>query len=138
MKGKKISKEQISVLVGTNATGTHRLKLTMVGKSKRPLAMRNINIETDLPSKYYNTKYAWFTAAIFSDWFFNHFVPAVIKFQVEVLGLPRDEVRTVQLLDNAPAHPNADTLVTHNGQIHVMYLPPNTTSQIQPIGSGYN
>lgn len=135
-KGKKISKERISVLVGSNATGTHRLKLAMVGKSKRPHAMRNMNIEIDLPAKYYNTKNAWFTAAIFIDWFFNYFVPAVIKFQVEVLGIPRDEVRAVLLLDNAPAYPSADTLVAHNGQIRVMYLPPNTTSLIQPMDQG--
>ena len=58
MKGKKISKERISVLVGANATGTHHLKLAMVGKSKRPPAMRKMNIKIDLPSKYYNTKNA--------------------------------------------------------------------------------
>ncbi|CAK8691374.1 unnamed protein product [Clavelina lepadiformis] len=94
-KGKKTSKERLSVLVGSNATGTHRLKLAVVGKSKKPRAFKGLNVERDLPVVYYNSKKAWFNSAIFTDWFFSHFVPATRKYQEEVLKISPDDVRAV-------------------------------------------
>ena len=135
-RGKKLCKRRISALCGANASGTHRLKLCVVGKSKKPHAFKNLDIERDLPAKYYFSKKAWFNASIFSDWFFKYFVPAVIKYQTEVLGITRDQIKAVLLLDNAPAHPEAYKLVSECGKIKVMYLPPNTTSLIQPMDQG--
>ena len=42
------------------------------------------------------------------------------------------------LLDNAPSHPPAEDLVhkTRDGEITVLYLPPNTTSILQPMDQG--
>ena len=42
VRGKKVSKERLSVLCGGNATGTHRLKLTVVGKAAKPRALKDI------------------------------------------------------------------------------------------------
>ena len=39
--GKKMSKERLSVLIESNATGTHQLKFAVVGKSKKK--QRNLN-----------------------------------------------------------------------------------------------
>ena len=135
-KGKKSSKERLSVLVGCNATGMHRLKLAVVGKSKNPRAFRGINIEQSLPVVYYNSKKAWFNQAIFTDWFLSYFVPAVRKYQEEVLKIAPDDVRAVLILDNAPAHPSEEKIVSRDGKIKVLYLPPNTTSVIQPTDQG--
>ena len=128
-KGEKSSKERLSVLVGCNATGMHRLKLAVVGKLKNPRAFRGINIEQSLPKK------AWFNQAIFTDWFLLHFVPEVRKYQ-EVLKIALDNVPAVLVLDNAPAHPSEEKLVSRDGKIKVLYLPPNTTSVIQPMNQG--
>ena len=40
------------------------------------------------------------------------------------------------LLDNAPAHPSADKLTSHDGKITTMFLPPNTTAVLQPLDQG--
>ena len=133
-RGKKASKERLSALVGANADGTHRLKLVIVGKSRAPRAIKDIM--QDLPVIYFNSKKAWFNCAIFLEWFNKFFVPAVIKFQTEVLKLKPEDIKAVLLLDNAPAHPAAEQLVSLCGRIKVLYLPPNTTSVVQPMDQG--
>ena len=89
-----------------------------------------------LPVIYYNTSNAWFNAAIFEDWCFNHFVPEVRCYREDVLHIPPDEVKAILLLDNAPAHPHADKLVSRDGRIKVVFLPSNTTALIQPMDQG--
>ena len=138
LRGKNPARKDCQVLVGCNATGMHRLKLAVVGKSKNPRAFRGINIEQSLPVVYYSSKKAWFNQAIFTDWFLSHFLPEVRKYQEEVLKIDPDDVRVVLVLDNAPAHPSEEKLVSHDGKIKVLYLPPNTTSVIQPMDQGNN
>lgn len=125
--GKKFSKQCISVLMGANATGTHRLKLTVMGKYETPQSMRGLDYDQDLPVIYYNTANACFNSAIVTHWFFHYFVPAVKKYQTEVLKIPTSKVRAILLLDNTTAHPDAEQLATDDNHIRAMYLPPNTT-----------
>lgn len=132
--GKKLNKEKFSALLGANAAGTHRLKPVVIGKAAKPRCMKDCMRE--LPVLYYNTKNAWFNSAIFSDWFFKHFIPEVRHFQEHTLHIPPEDVKALLLLDNAPAHPNAEKLVSSDGKIRVMFLPPNTTSLIQPMDQG--
>ena len=130
---KKSSKERLSLLVGSNATGEHRLKLAVVGISKKPRSFVGLNIERDLLVVYYHSKNAWFNSAIFSNWFSNHSVPAVRIYQEEVLKISSNEVRAILILDNAPPHPSEDILSSGEGKIKVLFIPPNTTSIQQPM-----
>ena len=71
--GKKISKNKFSALLGANDTGTHCFKPVVVGKAAK---LRCLKDHMDsLTVIYYTTSNTWFNAAIFEDWFFNHFVP---------------------------------------------------------------
>ena len=97
--GKKSSQEKLSLFVRCNATGEHRLKLAVVGKSKKPRTSVGQNIECDLPVVYYHSKKAWFNSAIFFNWFLNHFVPAARIYQ-EVLKIFPDEVRPILIQHN--------------------------------------
>ena len=133
-KGRKLDKARFSVLCGANADGSHRMKPIVVGKSAKPRCLKDVMHR--LPCIYYSSTKAWFTSFIFSDAFAKHIVPAIIKFQVEVLKIPEERVRALVLLDNAPAHPAKEKLVAHNGRIRAMFLPPNTTSVIQPMDQG--
>lgn len=134
VKGKKSSKERLSVLVCANASGTHRLKLAVVGKSKAPRALRAII--SDLPVHYFASAKAWFTSAIFLEWFKKYFVPAVREYQIHSLKIAPEDVKALLILDNAPAHPSESVLVSDDGRIRVMFMPPNTTSVIQPMDQG--
>ncbi|XP_050526828.1 jerky protein homolog-like [Daktulosphaira vitifoliae] len=129
--GHKSSKERLTIMTCSNATGTHKIKLTVIGKAKKPRSFKGTEMKY-FPCDYYHHPKAWMNQVIFSEWYFNVFVPSVKKFQDEK-GIPK---RAVLLLDNAPSHPSESTLKTMDGQIFVYYLPPNVTSLIQPMDQG--
>lgn len=63
-------------MVCANATGNHKLPLLVIGKSQKPLAFKNFNLNA-LPMNYYAQKSAWMDQTIFLDWFHEVFVPQV-------------------------------------------------------------
>ena len=130
----KISKDKFSALLGANALGTHHFKPMGVSNAAKPRCLKDLIHE--LPVLYYHTKNSWFTSDIFSDWFFNHFIPEARNFQEKVLHIAPEDVKAVLLLDNAPAHPHADKLVSADGRIRALFIPPNTASLIQPMDQG--
>ena len=65
---------------------------------------------------------------LFTDWFYNDFVPHVTKY-LKSKDLP---IKAVLYVDNCSAHP--DNL--KKGEIECKFLPPNTTSLIQPMDQG--
>jgi hypothetical protein len=125
----KLNKNRVTVLVCANADGSHKLKLLVVGKFKKPRSFKN---STHLPVIYNRQESAWMTAELFKDWFFNYFVPGV-KENLREQGL-REDGNAVLLLDNCGAHPPASELVC--GNIFATYLPANVTSFIQPMDQG--
>ena len=131
--GRKIQKERISIMVCANADGSHRLKPVIVGKSAKPRALKDVMKK--LPVEYHNNRSSWFTQEIVTEWFHKSFDPAVRQHQANY-GVVPDEVKAVLLLDNAPAHPATTKLCSKDGRIKAMFLPPNTTSLIQPMDQG--
>lgn len=125
--GWKESKERVTVLCCANASGSHKLKLLVVGKSMHPRCFKNSKV---LPVHYTANKRAWMTRNIFTEWFTQHFVPAVRQ-NCEKEGLSAD-CKIVLLLDNCSAHPP----VLEKDNVFVKYLPPNCTSLIQPMDQG--
>ena len=120
--GEKMSKERILFLCCANGHGLHRLLLAVVGKSKRPRVLNDCM--SHLPVLYYNSKKAWFKMEIFKNWFFKYFLPAVRKFLAEVLKIDHKDVKTLLILDNAPAKPSESTLVSHDRKIRVIFFHP--------------
>ena len=59
--GGKQSKEQISVLVGSNMSGTEKLKLLVIGKAEKPRCFKNVKTS---PVDYRNNKKAWMTGEL--------------------------------------------------------------------------
>ena len=129
--GRKKSKERVTINACANATGTVKLLLQLIGKAKRPRCFRGL--QTDLlPVEYQGQQNAWMSTEIFHKWFHDSFVPTVRR-KLSSLGL---EQKAVLVLDNCPAHPNAEDLVSEDGKIIAHYLPPNVTSLIQPMDQG--
>lgn len=127
--GAKMSKERVTVLNCANASGTFRLPLMVIGKAAKPRALKNIDMKT-LPVYYRNQKNAWMDATLFKAWFYEEFVPKVKRFLREN-DLPE---KAVLLIDNAGAHPSLSQLKSRG--VVVKFLPPNTTSLIQPMDQG--
>jgi len=129
--GHKSSKERITVMCCGNASGTHKMKLVVIGKAKKPRSFKGTEIK-NLPVDYYSQKGAWMNREIFEDWFKKKWVPEVQSF-LKNKGLPQ---KAVLLLDNAPSHPHESILKTNDGLMVSKFLPPNVTSLIQPMDQG--
>ena len=95
-------------------SGTHRLKLAMIGKSQRPRALRGVK---HVPVQYFGNKNAWVTRELFSEWFTKNFIPAARE-QCTAAGLPKD-YELVLIMDNCTAHPPAETLSRDYVTVHM-------------------
>lgn len=126
-----MNKDRLTILCCANASGTHKIKLAVIGKSKNPRAFKNL-YPTLLPVDYYNQKAGLMNRAIFSDWFYKKFIPRVRSFMAEN-NLPQ---KALLLLDNAPSHPHKSTLKSDDGNIFVVYFPHKVTSIAQPMDQG--
>lgn len=126
--GHKRSKERVTVMACSNASGKHKLPLMVIGKAARPRALKDISPKA-LPVYYKSQKSAWMDATLFTNWFKEEFVPSVTKF-LKRNGFP---IKAMLLMDNAPSHPGEEL---HVGNIVVKFLPPNVTSIMQPMDQG--
>ncbi|XP_050338066.1 tigger transposable element-derived protein 4-like [Bactrocera neohumeralis] len=116
--GGKLSKERLTVLIAANMSGTIKRKLLVIGKSKRPRCFKNVR---SLPVDYVSNSRAWMTSDIFTKW--------VRDWDRE---LKKTKKKILLLVDNCPAHPKIDDLRS----ITLVFLPPNTTSILQPMDQG--
>lgn len=122
---RKVSKERVTFLPCSNASGLHRLKMVVIGKSQNPRAFKNV----DIPVNYYGQKSSWMTKGLFNNWFHKCFVPEV-RTWLKSHNLPQ---KAILLLDNAPCHSCVDELTSDYKLITAMFLPPNCTALIQPM-----
>ena len=129
--GRKKSKDRVTISACANATGTIKLPLLLIGKAARPRCFTRTDMRK-LPVVYKAPQNAWVNTAIFLEWFHDHFVPLV----QEKLTERGKEPRALLVLDNCSAHPDEDLLVSRDGQVKAVFLPPNVTSLIQPMDQG--
>ncbi|XP_045117649.1 tigger transposable element-derived protein 1-like [Portunus trituberculatus] len=129
MPGFKAAKDRLTLLLGGNASGDLKLKPLLVYTSENPRALKNI-AKASLPVVWKSNSKAWITQAIFQEWFYNQFIPEVEKY-CRSNSIP---FNVLLVLDNAPGHP--PYLDDFHPNVKVVYLPPNTTSIIQPMDQG--
>ncbi|XP_068214445.1 tigger transposable element-derived protein 1-like [Palaemon carinicauda] len=124
--GFKAHKDRITLLMCENAVG-FMLKPGLIYKSMNPRALKNNN-KALLPISWVSNKKAWITKALTLDWFVNCFIPQVKLYLIEN-ELP---FKVLLLIDCAGGH--ATDL--HYDGFQVEFLPPNTTSLVQPMDHG--
>ena len=112
--GGKHSKLRLTGLTTANAVG-EKLLLFVIGKSKRPRYFKHIK---HLPCQYCNQKKSWMDIKLFEEW-----VREVDR------CFTREGQKIVLLVDNCPAYPSIDNLISNE----LIFLPPNTTSRLQPM-----
>jgi len=116
--GGKLSKERVTVLACANATGTHKLRLLVIGKSRSPCCFKNVK---SFPVDYVSQSRAWMTAELFSNW---------LKKLDQYFAKKNKKV--LLFVDNCPAHPKDVELEF----LKVVFFPPNATSRLQPLDQG--
>ncbi|GBN71081.1 Tigger transposable element-derived protein 4 [Araneus ventricosus] len=116
--GGKLSKVGITILVCTNVNCSEKQKLTVIGKSQKPRCYKNVK---KLPVDDKSTKEAWMTSDLFQKYF--------RQWDKE---LAKKKRKITLLIDNCTAHIEPSNLQW----IKVVFLPPNTTSVLQPMDQG--
>ena len=117
--GSKKAIDRVTVLCCANMSGTDNRKLLVIGKSKKPRCFKGIDIEK-LPVSYCANKNAWMTGELFTQWL-----------KEWNACLVREKRSILLLVDNCTAHPHVKL-----SNIKLQFLPPNTTSVIQPMDQG--
>ena len=118
-KGGKLSKERLTVLVAANMSGNDKLPLLVIGKFAKPRCFNGVQT---LPVHYEANKKAWMKSDIFTTWLLK----LDRKFQ-------SNRRKVAMVVDNCPAHPNLQAQLQ---AIKLVFLPPNTTSLLQPSDQG--
>lgn len=126
--GFKAAKDRLTLLFCANASGDFKCKPMLVYRALNPRALKGKN-RSEFPVFWRANKRAWVTSTLFEDWFYNCFVVEVRKY------LERKNVafKVLLLVDNAPGHPQT---LAKEPNVEVMFLPPNTTSLLQPMDQG--
>ena len=117
-------KSRITVMVCTAADGS-KSPLSIVGKAKKPTCFTLCENDKP-PMAYTNQKAAWFDTDVTMWWLLEVFWPHHIQ--------KHGHSHCILLLDNCPAH--AIDTSTLPEQLHILFLPPNMTSNHQPADMG--
>ena len=120
--GKKRPKDRVSILATCNALGNEKLPLLFIHKYQTPRVLKGIE-KKSLPVWYYwNTK-AWMQRSIF-----KHYLERLNS------KMNRERRHIILLIDNAKCHLCENINSLSNVKVH--FLPPNTTSHLQPLDQG--
>lgn len=119
--GQKRSKERITVTLICNASGNDLRKPLVIAKSKRPRCFGK-NFNPSLYVEYFHNTKAWMTTVIFQNYLRQ------LDRDMRLQGR-----QIILLVDNASSHSTNDLDLTN---VEVHYLPPCTTSHIQPLDAG--
>lgn len=118
-KGGKQAKQRLTVALCANAAGEKENPI-IIWKSKKPHCFKNIDI-AKLGVIWNSNKKAWMTSTIFEKW--------LCDFDKKMTKQGRN---VLLLLDNAPCHLCDVQLKS----VKLQFLPPNTTSKMQPLDQG--
>ncbi|XP_019377766.1 PREDICTED: tigger transposable element-derived protein 4 [Gavialis gangeticus] len=114
----KLSKERITVVVGTNMDGTEKLPLLVIGKNKNPHCFKDVK---SLPVDYEANDMAWMTSEVFEQWM--HKLDK--KFQAQ-------QRRVVIFIDSFPAHPEVKNLKS----VELVFFPSDSSSKFIAMKQG--
>ncbi|KAG7171500.1 Tigger transposable element-derived protein 4-like 1 [Homarus americanus] len=111
-------KERLTFMVGVNMDGSEKLPLLVIGQMKDPRAVMDVDT---LPLPYEANDSAMMTSSIFESW--------VRQLDEQYQNLNRN---IIILVDSCPAHPHVDDL----NSVQLIFLPKDSTSQLQPVEQG--
>uniref|UniRef100_A0A8C4Q849 Uncharacterized protein n=2 Tax=Eptatretus burgeri TaxID=7764 RepID=A0A8C4Q849_EPTBU len=127
--GFKAAKDRFTLLLGGNVEGDCKLKPLMVYHSENPKALKGY-VKKCLPVYWYSNAKGCITGKIFCEYFSSQ-LHTELKEYCEKENL---SFKILILLDDAIGHPPSIQDLSEN--IKVVFLPPNTTSLIQPMDQG--
>nr|XP_034194539.1 jerky protein homolog-like [Osmia lignaria] len=127
--GKKIKKDRITLALCANASGNHKSPVLFINRYENPRVLKNC--KNNLPVIYMHHKNSWMNRVLFQSWYENEFKPRVRKRQLQENSIGK----VLLILDNFSGHKLSDEEMD-DGYFQIMFLPPNTSSLIQPMDQG--
>lgn len=112
-------KSRVSIVLCVNASGTTKVPMLVIGKAKRPRCLKKFKFPSNVT--YASQSQAWLDGHQFQLWFRKVFKPSVVQYEKVAL-----------VLDNASQH----FAVSGDEQVSLFFLPPNSTSLVQPLDLG--
>ena len=103
-----------------NMTGSDKRPPLVIGKAARSALKKKNVLLKNLRIEYYNNTRAWMNGPGFNSYMKNWYDE-----------LARQRCHIFLLIDNALSH-----IVDEYSNIKIQFLPPNTTSKIQPLDQG--
>ena len=116
--GFKAFKDQHTLILGGNTSGSVKVKPLLVYHSETPIVMKDI-LKSCLPVIWISNRKAWVMWQIFSEWYSKHFCHSVLQFCIQN-SLPR---KAVLLLDDTPGHPPNLEDVKSELEIKIVFWP---------------
>ncbi|XP_064111291.1 tigger transposable element-derived protein 1-like [Macrobrachium nipponense] len=134
MPGHKPMKDRLTLALCANASGDCKVKPLLVYHSENPRAFKSHKILKEKTARNVARECNMgmgYAAVFFTDWVNLVFGPSVKEY-LQKNNLP---LKALLILDNAPAHPPGlqDDILEEFQFVKVLYLPPNTTSILQPM-----
>ncbi|GBM64586.1 Tigger transposable element-derived protein 6 [Araneus ventricosus] len=118
-RGGKIPKKRLTISFCVRAPGEKEKRL-VIWRCQRPRCFKGKDLNR-LGVSWYANKKAWMTSSIFEEW--------LVNFDKKM----RNRARKVLLvLENATCHAHG----AHLKNVKLLFLPPNTTSKLQPLDHG--
>ena len=125
MAGGEGNQERITIALCTNADGTDKLPLLVIGNATNPRCFRDVDRDS-IGCMYLANQKAWVTQGVFKKW--------LLEFDRRMDGR-----HVVLLLDNCRAHIQPGNLANHGIALRntrLLFLPPPTTTKIHPCDAG--
>jgi len=114
------STDCVTLTLCCNATRSHKLLRTLIGKAANPMCFNGAQNRCRLP--YSSQPSAWTDGHVFKRWFFEVFVPGLRTQTASQWFL---------ILDNLSFHSEIG-----HPQVTIIQLPPNTMERYQPLDKG--
>ena len=127
--GFKAYKDRFTLLLGANLTADCKLKPILVYHAENPRALKGYE-KNSLPVHWHSNSSSWMTGHIFQAYSKTQLL-GELKEYCRSKSLP---FKTLMVLDNGPAH--SQMLQDLHSDIKCVFLPPNTTSLLQPMDQG--
>jgi hypothetical protein len=124
LEGHKQNKECLTLAVCCNVDGSDKLPLLIIGRYENPRCFKNINRDS-FGCKYRSNPKAWMTQVIFLKWLKGFDARMAWHNVLLIMDNYSTHILLMQL---------ASVVTLCNTT--VFYLPPNTTSKIQPCDAG--
>jgi hypothetical protein len=122
IEGSKKDKTRLTIGFTCNADGSDCLPPLFIGHAAKPRCF-NKKSGAELGFFYLHNKKAWMTGVFFQEF-------------IKIFNNHVNKRRVLLLLDNAPSHIWTDTQKAAYPNIELLFLPPNTTSKLQPMDAG--